>query len=71
MERAMVETATKPASHAERGRKGGKARTTTDYHIRKLVDGAPPLSQAQRDELSALVKASANRRRNQDGGASE
>jgi len=41
----------------ERAMKAGQARTGTDYHIRKLVDAAPPLTAEQRDRLAALLRS--------------
>jgi hypothetical protein len=45
-----------PEVRHERGSRGGLARTSVDYHIRKLIDAAPPLSQEQRDKLAVLLR---------------
>jgi hypothetical protein len=42
----------------ERAIVGAKSRTTVDYHIRKLVEAAPPLTAEQRDKLALLLRAS-------------
>lgn len=40
----------------ERASKAGRARTTVDYHVRKLVEAAPALTPEQRDRLAALLR---------------
>ena len=37
------------ASHA------GKSRTSVEYHIRKIVEAAPPLTDAQKLDLARLL----------------
>ena len=48
-----------PMSPGERSRKGGLARTTPDYHIRKLTELAPALTEDQRQRLAALAAGDA------------
>jgi hypothetical protein len=43
----------------ERSRKGGLARTTPDYHIRKLTELAPALTEDHRQRLAALAAGDA------------
>jgi hypothetical protein len=43
----------------ETARKGGLARTTPDYHIRKLTELAPALTEDQRQRLAALAAGDA------------
>jgi hypothetical protein len=42
----------------ERAEKAGRARTTVDYYIRKLVDHAPELTVEQRDRLAIILHTS-------------
>lgn len=44
-----------PAVAHERAVKGGKSRTTVDYHARKLVEGWPELTVEQRDRIRSLL----------------
>jgi hypothetical protein len=44
-----------PAWRTERARKAAAARTTTDAHIRAIVDRAPELTPAQRERLALLL----------------
>lgn len=44
-----------PEQRVERARKAALARTTTDAHVRALVDKAPPLTQEQREALALLL----------------
>ena len=44
-----------PQWRHERARKAANARTTTDAHIRALVEAAPPLTPEQIDKLRALL----------------
>lgn len=39
-----------------RSAKGGRATHTIDFHIRKIVDAAPSLTAAQRDQLAVLLR---------------
>lgn len=45
-----------PVVAHNRAKKAGTARTTVEYHIRKLVDAWPKLTAQQRDELAAIVR---------------
>jgi hypothetical protein len=44
-----------PAVRHERAVKAARARTTVDAHIKALVDAAPPLTDAQKQRLRALL----------------
>jgi hypothetical protein len=44
-----------PVVARERSVKGGRARTTPDYHIRKLAEAAATLTAEQRQQLAALA----------------
>lgn len=43
------------ADRTERARQAAKARTGTDYHIKKLVEAAPSLTTDQIEKLRALL----------------
>jgi hypothetical protein len=48
-----------PAWRKNRARNAANARTTTDAHIRALVDRAPELTPAQRERLALLLRPGA------------
>jgi hypothetical protein len=43
------------AVRTERASRGGKSRTTPDYHIRKLAESANTLTAEQAEQLRALL----------------
>lgn len=45
-----------PAVRKERARKGGLAKTTVEFYVRKLVDAAQRLTDEQRDRLITAVR---------------
>ena len=47
-----------PVVAYNRAAKAGKARTTVDYHIRKLAESAGSLSAEQAEQLRALLPSS-------------
>jgi hypothetical protein len=48
-----------PAVRAERAHRGGAARTSVDYHVRKIVEAAPALTADQRDKLALILRGAA------------
>lgn len=44
-----------PEFRRERARRASAARNSVDAHIRALVNAAPPLTDAQKDQLRALL----------------
>jgi hypothetical protein len=55
MPRAATGKLADPAWRHERARKAALARTSTDAHIRALVEQAPPLTAEQRARLAVLL----------------
>jgi hypothetical protein len=49
-----------PSVRRERASRGGRSRTGVEYHIRKLVEEAPPLTAEQRDKLALLLRGSSD-----------
>ena len=45
-----------PKVRHDRASKAGRARTTVDHYITKLVDAAPPLTPEQRARLATLLR---------------
>lgn len=46
-----------PQFRRERATKAAKARTSLDYHVRKVVEAAPALTDEQLDRLRQLLPA--------------